>query len=93
MNKHTAGIYVHIPFCKVKCIYCDFYSITEQEHQREHFTNMLCKEIELYSKQHHFNFSIDTIFIGGGTPSILTPFQLNKILETLNKFYKLIFSP
>jgi len=89
MSKQTAGIYVHIPFCKVKCIYCDFYSITEQEHQREHFTNMLCKEIELYSKQHQFDFNIDTIFIGGGTPSILTPFQLNKILETLNKVYKL----
>jgi oxygen-independent coproporphyrinogen III oxidase len=85
----TAGIYIHIPFCKVKCIYCDFYSITEQEHQREHFTNMLCREIEQYRKNHQFNFNIDTIFIGGGTPSILEPTQLEKILNTINICYNI----
>ena len=85
----TAGIYIHIPFCKVKCIYCDFYSITKREHQRDHFTEMLCREIELYSKSNDFNYKIDTIFIGGGTPSLLTPDQLQSILDTLNNCYKL----
>ena len=85
----TAGIYIHIPFCKVKCIYCDFYSITEREHQRDHFTKMLCREIELYSKSNVFDYKIDTIFIGGGTPSLLTPNQLHSIIDTLNNCYNL----
>jgi len=87
LNNQAAGIYLHIPFCKVKCIYCDFYSITEREHQREHFTKMLCKEIENYANDNSFTYTIDTIFIGGGTPSLLTPNQLESILTTLNKFY------
>jgi oxygen-independent coproporphyrinogen III oxidase len=85
----SAGIYIHIPFCKFKCNYCDFYSITEREHQREHFTKMLCNEIEMYALNHKFNFKIDTIFIGGGTPSILTSSQLDSILNSLNKNYDL----
>ncbi|MAJ44238.1 MAG: hypothetical protein CMF96_05765 [Candidatus Marinimicrobia bacterium] len=83
----TAGIYIHIPFCKVKCIYCDFYSITEREHQREHFTEMLCREIELYRNKNQFEFKINTIFIGGGTPSLLTNKQLDSILNCLAKNY------
>ena len=83
----TAGIYIHIPFCKVKCIYCDFYSITEREYQREHFTKMLCREIELYKKNNQFDFKIDTIFIGGGTPSLLTNKQLDSLLNCLAKNY------
>ena len=59
----SAGIYIHIPFCKVKCNYCDFYSITEREYQREIFTKMLCREIELYIKENQFEFIIDTIFL------------------------------
>ena len=83
------GIYIHIPFCKVKCIYCDFYSITEREHQREEFTHMLCREIELFKVHNKNNFIIDTIFIGGGTPSLLTVKQLNAILNSLVKTYSL----
>ena len=44
-----AGIYIHIPFCKVKCIYCDFYSITEEENSIERFTNAIIQEIKIVS--------------------------------------------
>ena len=59
----TAGIYIHIPFCKVKCIYCDFYSITEREYQKDYFTKMLCREIELYSKSNNFEYILIPFFL------------------------------
>jgi len=86
MNK--AGIYLHIPFCKTKCIYCDFYSVTKRDDSIEKFVSCLIKEIEL-NKDKLSNFKFDTIFLGGGTPSVLTEKQLEKILNALNKFYDL----
>ena len=47
---NNAGIYIHIPFCKVKCIYCDFYSITEKEDQIPIFVECLLKEIDYYKR-------------------------------------------
>ena len=88
-NVKTAGIYIHIPFCKIKCIYCDFYSITEREEQIDKFTNMLCREISQFSEKNDFQFTIDTIFFGGGTPSLLEPKHLNLIICKLNDIYNL----
>ena len=86
MNK--AGIYLHIPFCKTKCIYCDFYSVTKREDSISKFIDCLVKEIEL-NKNKLTNYDFDTIFFGGGTPSVLTESQLEKILNALHKYYKL----
>ena len=86
MNK--AGIYLHIPFCKTKCIYCDFYSVTKREDSISKFIDWLVKEIEL-KKNKLTNYDFDTIFFGGGTPSVLTESQLEKILNALHKYYKL----
>ncbi len=83
-----SGIYIHIPFCTRKCFYCDFYSVTETE-QLDTFVETLCKEIELTSRHSNSKISPETIFIGGGTPSILTPKQLERIIDTLNKEYDL----
>ena len=47
----ASGIYIHIPFCTEKCIYCDFYSITNYESEIENFTENLCKEIELFKQE------------------------------------------
>ena len=88
-NVKTAGIYIHIPFCKIKCIYCDFYSITEREEQIDKFTNMLCREISQFSEKNDFQFTIDTIFFGGGTPSLLAPKHLDLIICKLNDIYNL----
>ena len=85
---HKAGIYLHIPFCKTKCIYCDFYSVTKREDSISKFIDCLVKEIEL-NKNKLSNYDFDTIFFGGGTPSVLTESQLEKILNALHKYYKL----
>ena len=66
----TAGIYIHIPFCTTKCNYCDFYSITDSESLIPRFIKAICKEIEQCST-YTSKWKFDTIFIGGGTPSLI----------------------
>ncbi len=84
----TAGIYIHIPFCKSKCIYCDFYSVTGQNERIEYFVNALIHEIEICSNK-ITDWTFDTIFIGGGTPSLFNAHQVEKIIEALNNRYDL----
>ena len=86
MNK--AGIYLHIPFCKTKCIYCDFYSITNRDDSINDFVNCISKEINL-NKNKLSNYEFDTIFFGGGTPSVLQPDQLELIMHSLNENFKI----
>ena len=78
-----AGLYIHIPFCKVKCVYCDFYSITKKEDQIPLFTKCLLKEIDSY-KHYAGKCTFDTIFFGGGTPSLLPAKYLEQILQKLH---------
>ena len=82
MNK--SGIYLHIPFCKTKCIYCDFYSVTKRDGSIDKFVNCLIKEIKLNENRLESTI-FDTIFFGGGTPSVLTEDQLENILDALHK--------
>ena len=77
------SIYIHIPFCNKKCSYCDFYILTNMKNQYEKYTQYLIKEIELYD----LNIVYDTIYFGGGTPSVLSVDQLKRILSKL-KFTK-----
>ncbi|HIN97427.1 MAG TPA: radical SAM family heme chaperone HemW [Candidatus Marinimicrobia bacterium] len=79
-----AGIYIHIPFCKTKCMYCDFYSITDREKDADGFVSALCNEIS-HSSLDEYPWIFDTLFIGGGTPSLLNGNQLEFILTTLSK--------
>ena len=76
-----AGIYIHIPFCKQRCNYCAFYSTTLYN-IRERYVNALCKEI-LMRKEYAACAPIETIYIGGGTPSTLTMEQLQRICDTI----------
>ena len=83
MNK--IAIYIHIPFCDHKCIYCDFYSITKTENLEAFLTTL---KIEILNNQKFINGNeITSIFFGGGTPSLLTPKQIGNILITLYKKY------
>ncbi len=84
----TSGIYIHIPFCKSKCIYCDFYSVAGQDDRIDNFVNALIREIEQCSVDTS-NWTFDTIFIGGGTPSLLNAHQMGKIISALNNKYDL----
>ena len=83
------GLYIHIPFCTEKCIYCDFYSLPKQEHNIEKFINSLCNEIKIKAKQKNTDWLIDTIFIGGGTPSLLKEKELEKIISNIDKNFNL----
>ena len=84
----TAGIYIHIPFCAVKCMYCDFYSVTDRESTIPKFVKAISWEIEncLIDVS---DWEFDTIFIGGGTPSLLKASHIDTILSCLNKKYNL----
>jgi oxygen-independent coproporphyrinogen III oxidase len=80
------GIYVHIPFCQVKCGYCDFYSETTYE-LKEKFLEALIKEIHAYKELIAGTASFDTIYIGGGTPSVLETHELENILNNIKNTY------
>ena len=75
-----AGLYVHIPFCKRRCRYCDFFSTTLLE-RREEYVQAVLKEIE--ERRDEAGEPIRTIYIGGGTPSMLTTEQIHRILQTI----------
>jgi len=72
-----AGLYVHIPFCSSRCVYCGFYSTTGLE-LRERYVDAVCKEIEMRPGSE----TISTIYLGGGTPSQLSTKQLKRILDS-----------
>lgn len=78
-----AGVYLHIPFCKNKCAYCDFYSVATVQN-KEQFVKAICKEIEL-RKKYLSNDTVQTIYFGGGTPSMLDLKEIDQIINALNK--------
>ena len=78
-----AGIYIHIPFCKSRCIYCGFYSTTRTE-LRQQYVDALCKEIEMRKD----DALIETVYLGGGTPSQLSIQQLQQVFDTIYKYNK-----
>ena len=80
-----AGIYLHIPFCKRRCIYCDFFSTTEND-KKNTYVQALSKELEL-RKNYLDGEIIDTIYFGGGTPSQLEEKDFIQLFETIYKIY------
>lgn len=83
----NSGLYIHIPFCKRKCNYCDFYLITNLN-ILDRFLQNLEKEI-IFQSEKYRDYNFDTIFIGGGTPSLLSAKQIDNILNTLYKCYNI----
>lgn len=80
-----AGIYLHIPFCKTRCIYCDFYSTTRSE-QQARYVQALCRELEM-RKGYLKGEPVETIYFGGGTPSQLTPQEFRMLFDTIATHY------
>ena len=68
--------------CKAKCIYCDFYSVADRNNEIPDFINSICKEIDLFFKTNKYIWDFDTIFFGGGTPSLLKACSIESILNT-----------
>ncbi len=85
-----SGIYIHIPFCKSKCPYCDFYSYRCKNEEQTAYTHALLNEITTLSRVRDFvkkPFKADTLYLGGGTPSVLSGEELYKIITcTREKF-------
>lgn len=73
------AIYIHIPFCVKKCDYCDFLSFKSTKEERKKYVDFILKEIELYPK-----YNYNTVYFGGGTPSLLEPSDVKRILSKLN---------
>ncbi|WP_068268355.1 radical SAM family heme chaperone HemW [Caviibacter abscessus] len=73
------SIYIHIPFCNRKCSYCDFYILTNMSNMYDKYVEYLIKEINLYPK-----YKYDTIYFGGGTPSVLSVSQIKQVLSNLD---------
>lgn len=78
------SLYIHIPFCAQKCLYCDFPSFARKDHLRKAYIEALNKEI-ISLREKHNNLEINTIFIGGGTPSVLEPDELECLLKEVAK--------
>lgn len=81
------SLYVHIPFCKQKCIYCDFLSFGECGYEiRRQYISALCKEIEAYQEEAQ-DYRIKTIFIGGGTPSYIEADLIAEVMHTIHQVF------
>lgn len=82
-----AGLYIHIPFCGSRCVYCGFYSTTALE-LRQRYVDALCRELNMRKGELGIRNDIHTIYLGGGTPSQLTIPQLQQIFDTIYKYNK-----
>lgn len=83
------SLYIHIPFCKHKCIYCDFLSFDDRTNTtRIQYINALTSEIRMY-KPYADRFIVKTIYIGGGTPTIMDEAMIGKILDTVGHIFKI----
>lgn len=79
-------IYIHIPFCIRKCKYCDFLSAPSTARERELYVEKLCRKIRSYDKLSK-DYHVVSIFVGGGTPSILEPEQMKRILDAVREIF------
>lgn len=80
------GLYIHIPFCESKCIYCDFYSMANNNHLIDKYINALLVEAVLRKNELNSE-TLTTVYLGGGTPSLLSITQLSKIVNGLKKVF------
>ena len=84
-----AGLYIHIPFCESKCIYCDFYplplkNVTNRHQYVKKYLSALSREIAIYARDESIPKKLNSIYFGGGTPSILEVSDIEKILESIH---------
>ncbi len=86
------GLYIHIPFCKSKCIYCDFYSLPNSEEKMDRYVSVLCRQLAEIAPRAAAH-EVDTVYFGGGTPSWLGEKRLRQILKTVEKRYRLAKKP
>ncbi len=79
----SVSLYFHIPFCKVKCIYCDFYSVVNRDEQIPLFVKLLIDEFQSAPPDPNIYTDVETIYFGGGTPSMLSGDHINRVLDAI----------
>lgn len=83
------SLYIHIPFCRHRCAYCDFNTYAGQEDSIPAYVDALCREIEIVGRNAPARIAVHTVFFGGGTPSLLSPKQFKAILNTIHLHFDL----
>ncbi|MBR4981606.1 MAG: radical SAM family heme chaperone HemW [Lachnospiraceae bacterium] len=86
---NNLSLYIHIPFCIRKCHYCDFLSAPCDEETRQKYVDALCREI-IQRAEEFQNRKVDTIFFGGGTPSVLSAEQMEQIVSTIRRHFQIL---
>ena len=84
------SLYIHIPFCRHRCAYCDFNTYAGQEESIPAYVDALCHEIEFTGQNAPEKIALHTIFFGGGTPSLLTPRQFESVFKTIDNHFDLV---
>jgi oxygen-independent coproporphyrinogen-3 oxidase len=87
--KPLHSLYLHIPFCRHRCAYCDFNTYAGQEASIPAYVDALCRELEFTAKNAPEKLALHTIFFGGGTPSLLSPRQFASILKAISDHFEL----
>lgn len=87
LEKRPLGLYIHIPFCVKKCAYCDFLSFASDEATKERYVNALCEEIRA-NKENAEEYTVETVYFGGGTPSVLSVEQISKIFTAITESFE-----
>ena len=85
INDRAIGIYIHVPFCKIRCSYCDFATDLEGAGERDQYFKSL--EVELNARILKSGLVVDTLYLGGGTPSLLTVTELKRLKELLKRYF------
>src|SRR5712691_9220683 len=89
ITMNHAGVYIHIPFCRSRCSYCDFATGMYEGELAERYVQAVVSEIVKWSEV-EIPRAVDTIYFGGGTPSLLAPAQIERILKTLHDRFELL---
>ena len=88
-KRKNVGIYIHVPFCLSKCHYCDFCSVQRVDDEKKaHYVDRLCEEIALFARRIGERGDVplaDTVYFGGGTPTLLSPKQFERILDVIER--------
>jgi oxygen-independent coproporphyrinogen-3 oxidase len=88
MDAHS--LYLHIPFCSHRCCYCDFNTYAGLESLIPAYVSALCRELEFLRSVSETRLPVHTIFFGGGTPSLLPPAELSRIMSSLDEAFDLL---
>src|SRR5438876_10041582 len=84
-----SGIYIHIPFCRSRCSYCDFATGMYESDLAERYVRALCREIPEWDEIENPSV-VETIYFGGGTPSLLAPEQIERILKAIHERFEVV---